>query len=388
MKTILALIIFSLFAQAPASADVGSIDLHTHVFMDQGIPWFRGSFNEALASKSWKTRFASQINPETLDKSGLQIVVAALYAFPLSTVSRRDAIRHQVASARTFVAGHPNWVLSRSSQETRAAIAQGKKVMVLSLEGADGVLETEADLHEFIDEDGICIVTPIHLSDDEVGGAAFLRSYHVFSDPFAALNPLQHGRDVNGILLNEKGLTRGGLALIKKLIARHVWIDLSHSSDLSQKAIAALLDEKSLPFLYTHTVLRKYYKAERGISPPQLKLVKKSGGIIGVLPSEEELAGTDPLLGFDAFMRQYDEFVDAFGSSSQVMIGSDFNGGVPHLRPTAGSGTSLDKIGLQNIAQEADLWTILKLRSKRAPSRFDEMLETFLRAWERVSKAN
>ena len=387
MKTIVALLLFCLSAQASALADVGSVDLHTHVFMDQGIPWFRGSFNEALASKSWKTRFASQINPETLDKSGLQIVVAALYAFPLSTVSRREAIRHQIASARTFVAGHTNWILARSSQEARAGIAQGKRIMVLSLEGADGVLETEADLHEFIDEDGICIVTPIHLSDDEVGGAAFLRSYHSFSDPFAILNPLQHGRDVNGVLLNEKGLTRGGLALIKKLIARHVWIDLSHSSDLSQKVIAALLEEKSLPFLYTHTVLRKYYRAERAISPPQLKLVKSSGGILGVLPSEEELAGTDPLQGFDAFSKQYDEFVDGLGSASQVMVGTDFNGGVPHLRPTVGSGTSLDKIGFQNISQEVDLWTVLRQRSTRAPSRFDELLETFLRAWERVAKS-
>ena len=52
--------------------------------------------------------------------------------------------------------------------------------MILALEGASGIIETDEDLAEFVDRDGIRIVTLIHLTDDEFGGAAFLKGYRKF----------------------------------------------------------------------------------------------------------------------------------------------------------------------------------------------------------------
>src|SRR5690606_26901719 len=124
---------------------------------------------------------------ETLRESGIRILVAALYAHPLMTWDLRDSIRRQIAQAERFVKENPEWVLVRDAIETRKVLAEGKRALILSLEGAAGILESEKDLHEFIDERGIRIVTLLHLIDDHFGGAAFLRGAAILANPWAAL---------------------------------------------------------------------------------------------------------------------------------------------------------------------------------------------------------
>src|SRR4051812_6206202 len=71
-----------------------TVELHAHLFMKEGMGWlFKGDFNGPLQAENWKSRFSSQANPETLEQSGLDIVVATLYAHPLFTWSLRDSIR-------------------------------------------------------------------------------------------------------------------------------------------------------------------------------------------------------------------------------------------------------------------------------------------------------
>src|SRR6185437_2718268 len=114
--------------------------------------------------------------PDALARSGLGIVVATLYAHPLFTYtvgkSLRDSIRAQIKLARKFVLGRPDWVIATEPDHASEALASGKHVMILALEGASGILESEQDFHEFIDEGGIRIVGPLHLTDDEFGGVA------------------------------------------------------------------------------------------------------------------------------------------------------------------------------------------------------------------------
>jgi microsomal dipeptidase-like Zn-dependent dipeptidase len=358
--------------------------------MKEGMTWaFRGGFNGPLQATSWSNRFSSQANPETVERSRVGVLVATLYAHPLFTLSLRDSIRRQLDQAEEFVKTHPQWIIARSAHEAIEARRQGKRIIILALEGASGILENESDLREFIDQRGVRIVTFLHLTDDEFGGVAFLPGFRILSSPIAFLRNLFLGVH-DPIWLNDQGLTEQGRAMARALIARKVWIDLAHASDVSQRNLIPMLREAGQPLLYTHTVLRRYLKAERAISDVQLEEVSETHGFIGLMPSEEMLAGTPvredhcPTGGLQALALQYNEVRQLIGPES-IALGSDYNGGIPHLRPTCGTGTSLDRDGLWNIGQVPELWQALTKAGAKTPSRLSSTIDRFLAAWSRVA---
>lgn len=400
MKKIL--ITLSLFSFLSFGGYSQEVELHSHAFMKHGLTFlFRGDFNSPLKAKSWKNLLSSKLNAETLNKSGIKIFVVALYAHPF-LVPRlkvspkkwvRESIRAQVKEARSFVKNNPNWVLATNPTEALKAYQEGKKIMILSVEGAHSLLETEKDLKEFIDELGISIVTVVHLIDTKFGGAAYMRGLRktLFSSRICAREIIE------GVKVNSKGITEKGLWLSKELIKRKVWIDLTHSSDHFQKDIIPLLEKAGQPLLYTHTALREYYKAERGLSKWAIKEMKRLGGIVGLVPSEEMLIDTPvpskhcPKTchkcegGIPALVTQYNQLAIEIGPSN-ISLGSDFNGGITHLRPSKCSHlTSLDnKKGLWSAAQYPEIWQAMKKLNATLPSSPSESSLQFLKSWQKV----
>jgi len=367
------------------------VDLHAHLFMNEGLTWiFRGDFfDEHLSATSWKNLLSSQANPKTLNESDVQIMVASLYAaHPILTPwGLKEAIRRQIAQAERFVRENPQWILAKSPQETELALAQGKRALILSLEGASGILKTDQDLKEFFDL-GIRIVTLLHLTDDEFGGCALIGG---FSGALVNFGPWFNSKklwsDGKSIRAHSQGLTSEGLDFAKKLIQQKIWIDLSHTSDESLKTLTPLLKEARQPFLYTHNALRKYAGVEREISLSQLQDVKETGGLVGVLPSPRFLRGTPlpphtPEGGIEAFVKHYNEIADIIGPEA-TMIGSDFNGAIPHLKPSKDTGTSLDEKGLWHVGQSKELLMAMQKKGAKLPPP-GHHIATFLKAWKRV----
>ncbi len=380
------------FGNKDSSENAGHIELHAHLFMKEGMGWtFRGHFDEPLEAKSWRDGFSSQANPETLNKSNLDITVVSLYAHPLFIRSLRGSIREQIALTKKFVTEHPQWAIATDPKMARKNLNEGKHVLILSLEGASGILENDEDLEEFIDRGGIRIVNLLHLTDDQFGGVAFLGGFKNLASPIALFRSffVRTFGDESGkrIRLNSHGLTEEGKVMAQKLIQRKVWLDLAHASDASQADLNSLLNAAGQRPLYTHTTLRKYYGAERGISSKQLEEVAKYRGIVGLMPSELMLEGTPSLVSncrgsIEAFATQYKEVAAVIGQNATVM-GSDINGGIPHLKPACLEGTSLKKEGLWNIGQTPYLWKALYLLGVATDS--DAMrraqVDRFLDAW-------
>jgi microsomal dipeptidase-like Zn-dependent dipeptidase len=371
-----------------------SVELHAHPFMHDGLrAVFRGDFHGPLAATSWKDKISSQVNAEALDRSGIRILVNSLYAHPVLSLGRHASIRRQLDESERFVAERKGWIIARSASEARAALERGKRVMILALEGAEGLVEAEADIAELIDRRGIRIVTFLHLTDDALGGVALFKGIQGFMSPGEWVTQLFSPRRDQGVRVNRSGLTEKGVALARTLIRRGVWLDLAHSSDASQRTLLELLREANHPALYTHTSLRAYKPQERSISAEQLEAARTTQGIVGLMPSEDMIGETPgPCApgcagacegGVAGLATQYREVASRIGGASTV-LGSDYNGGVRHLKPSCGTGTSLDREGLWNIGQVAELWKALRAHGAPVPERLGATVTRFLDAWSRV----
>jgi len=384
-----------------SSSAFANSELHSHLFMNEAMTWaFVGDFEGPLRAKDWQARLSSQANTEAVQRSGLKILVVSLYAHPLFRLDMRDGVRDQIAIAERFVATTPGWIIAHSPVEAERALKANQSVLVLSLEGALGVIETDADIDEFVVRRGIRIITPLHLTDDRFGGVAFLKAPLTFFNPFGLIRQIfrpLYGDE--GVRINDRGLSSQGFALIGKLLDRGVWLDLSHASDRSQEAILPLIEARGQPVLYTHTILRKYHGAERGVSARQLAAVARTQGVLGLMPAADYLNGVpEPSSGCfnraDAFVLQYQALTAVLGPQS-VMIGSDTNGGISHLPPNcaaAGAGTpgghspvnSVDREGYWNISQSRDLWQWLVGRKAAAFSTPEATVRHFIDAWKRA----
>src|SRR6185437_5164873 len=242
-------------------------------------------------------------------------------------------------------------------------------------------------------EGGIRIVGPLHLTDDEFGGVAFLGGWRALSDPLAWLEAVVHS-GFGGPWRNRSVLTEVGQAFIQQLLNRHVWIDLAHASDQSVTEMIPMIERAGQPLLYTHTALRSYYRAERGATPELLSQVARSGGIVGLMPSEDMLVAAPKSATCHSALyglaREYEQVAAIFHAAGQgsesIMMGSDYNGGIEHLSPagaSCGTGTSLDTQGLWNMGQIPELWTALKKLGAPVPVPLSGMVQKFLADWEK-----
>lgn len=394
----------------------GSVDLHNHAFMKQGMQYgFSGDFDEPLQTTHYKDRFRSAVNRETLEQSDLELMVVSLYAHPiLGKRDLRQSIREQIGRVRKWTAATQGsakpWTLARSAAQAREILAAGGHVVILSLEGADGILDTQEDLEEFIKGEGIRIVTLLHLIDDQYGGVAFLRGVRALATPIAFAREFLKGGFFGGLPLNRAGLSEKGAALATQLMKRGVWIDYAHASDASAQGLYPLSVKFQQPILMTHTTLRRYLGAERGVSDQQLQWIKETQGIIGLVPSEEFLEGTpnaqaDCQEGVSRYLFQWKEVARQVGSE-RVFLGSDFNGGIPHLAPDCKSPASsaspvhppIFPTGLYRVDQLPKLFQAIGSETSLPAAGSPDLspgssllgrsqLETFLSAWAKVERA-
>lgn len=367
------------------------IDLHNHLFMKQGLRIFRGGFfKNKIKAKHWKHRSKSQVNEELLNKSNLKLVVVALYATPIINGPVRKFANKQIDLAEKFVKRNPNWIIAKSSVEARKALNLGKRVLVLSLEGATGYIDSKKGFEDFYDR-GVRIVTLIHLVNDKIGGTSFRGGFRGWLS--LPQIPFCKERDPFGIKINCKGLNPYGLKLVNKMIDKGFWIDLTHSSDKLLEEVIPVMEAKKLPLLFTHTTLRKYKKTERTLSENHLNKVAKSDGIIGLLPSAEYLGKVGNCQGsVDSFQIHYNEMAKTL-PLDHIMIGSDVNGMVHHLKPrnhrrcpSPKISSKMDKKGFWNSSHHSDLYNSLGQLGSQTTDSLNH-IETFLNAWERVENA-
>lgn len=119
---------------------------------------------------------------------------------------------------------------------------------------------------------------------------------------------------------NSKGLTDFGKAVITEMERCGIVVDLSHASDrLFYDAVQAA----KRPFIATHSNSRSVYPHRRNLTDEQFKIIKDSGGIVGLnfhkyFLSDDNQSITDIV--------RHTEYFLSLGGENTIAIGSDFDG--------------------------------------------------------------
>jgi len=200
----------------------------------------------------------------------------------LTSLSKRDGALSLITSAKSlndFIA------LRRANPNQIAGL--------LSIEGAQALENELSNLERFY-KSGIRIIGLAHLFDTTYGGSA-------------------HGEQ-------QYGLTKQGKRLIREIDARHMIIDLAHSS---QAVFNDVMAQSDRAVIVSHTGVYATCPSPRNLTDSQLRQVAASGGLIGIGFWTQATCGNDVM----AITRSLRHAVSVVGID-HVALGSDMDGSV------------------------------------------------------------
>ena len=387
----------------PALAEpvVGYADLHIHLAAHLAVPVY-GEGLEATAPPDLTYRhglrpslFASQ-----LAESDVTVYVSLAYANPFFTAfeshaSMKARIERQLDYVEAFAARHADrYTWARTPAEARAAIGAGRSVIVHGIEGATKILDAPADAAYWASR-GVAVVTPVHLADNRLGGS------NCMSGSLALLNVPGCWRE--GLAPRAHGLSPRGVDLVGALVDAGVVIDLAHASPATFDGLLDVVNERGGAPVYTHVVAQAVRGEPAEVTDDQLRRIYAVGGLVGVTANHRSIspkpALEDPPAGYcrgsvDDLRLQWDHVVGVV-PGQPVAWGSDFQGGVTHIRPKYGplgctdarpDGAALsafDTLGLAHAGLVPPMFgELVAGGSDRGP--LDASAERFLQSWERA----
>ena len=379
------------------------LDLHAHLDMKPGMgPGLIGDFTSPIKVQQWDSRLKTKASMFSLTSDRApQLIVMSLYGHPW--LSRpfhfefennvKAALEQEYLNIVHFVTEHSKtWSIAKSAKEARDALQNKKHVIVLSIEGAFGAFETEEDYLKWIDERGVAIVTPFHLTEDRFGGTAFMHwKVAFFNTPLSFLESvfMTGGTCLRSFCKSPMGIKPDGRTLTQNLMTHKVWIDLSHANDMETSELLPEFKAHKLPILITHTGLREIYPAERAVSPGTIVYLSKNGGMIGLIPSDDfllELApGKSCYSGLEELKAEFQRVGNAVGFE-KVTLGTDINAPLRGLSPSCNhaSGGAIKSVLEQKGFFDYEDFTDLTAYLSPEPHWNEQVLDEFLKNWERV----
>lgn len=394
----------------------GQVDWQAHPAMHLPWPMYGKGLTERQPYLTFKHQFRQTVYAPGLRASGVRIFLAAAMAAERAKnpTQARRLILEQLAYVERFVAEHPDdFALARTPAEARRILGTtDKMVLVHSIEGGRKILTQPGDAAFWADQ-GVALMTLIHLLDDELGGAAVNRSWNGALVNGAGARKRRQGAP--------RGLTERGRAAIAELGAAGILVDLTH---MSPQSVAESLDRTAalgMGPVITHGKLWSITQDERAFTDDQIVEIYRQGGSFNLilngavldphLPSLPVPAGHCPgtLDSFALHHRALRALLE--GRADEALSGdfdaadpvpehvrlasgwaSDWNGWTDHSKPKVGPGRCLetvpdpqeiDLLGLAHPGLLPQHWARLAAQGVDL-SATEHAAEQFLRMWERA----
>jgi len=339
----------------------------------------------------------------------------------------RRSVEQEYQELLAFVHEHSkSFAIAKNAREARAILKENKTVLVLSLEGAWGTLETAEDFQRWIEDRGVAIVTPVHLTPDDLGGNALMGIVVGLAN--STVDFIKSAWSTRGACLKNfcksmEGFTSKGEHTLDELLTRQVWIDFAHSNEIEVKSMiekferetpanapGAKKNGKSLPLLVTHTQHRDYFPYERALGEPEISYIHQHDGIVGIIPTQYMMPlalknaktqamkthpgeGAPCISGLEVFRSTIFRMIEVLGSTDRVTLGSDINAPLDGLSPLCENSTSSEKNselfslghhGFYTYSQWNALTQFISPPQKDKTSWADATLEHFLKLWAQV----
>ena len=280
------------------------VDTHTHstTFLPKVAA---GAYHAVLRGRPRDVTFAD------VGTAGVHAIVAKAVGDPVVTRwhlrSPWQAVQNQLAGIRDEAAG-AGARLVRTTGEIRAAAADGTLAVLLGLEGADAV-GTDLGLLAQLARDGVRVIVPVHLGDNDIGTTCL--PWQRYVGPL----PVRRRRT--------PGLTSFGVELVKAMNELGVVVDGSHADE---PTLLGMVEHSSAPVICSHAGARAVSPFERYLSDDAIRAVAATGGLVGLWPYFTRGRGTPT---FDAVVDHARHVADLVGPE-HLCLGTDMNG-VPGL---------------------------------------------------------
>jgi len=279
------------------------VDTHTH--STTIVPSLAGGLYRAVVRG-----YPENMTFADVHAAGVHAIVAKAVGDPIVTRwhlrSPFQAVLKQLAAiARELEAAGGRPV--GTARGVRQAAADGVLAVILGLEGADCV-GTDLGLLSRLADDGVRVVVPVHLGDNQIGTTCLPWQKYV--------GPLPVRRQ-------EVGLTAFGVEFVRAANDLGVVIDGSHADE---PTLLAMIEHSSAPVICSHAGAQAVSSFERYLSDEAIRAVAGTGGVIGLWPYFMRGKGTPTLEALAAHARHIADLVGA----EHVCLGTDMNG-VPGL---------------------------------------------------------
>lgn len=323
---------------------------------------------------TYKHAYTQVVHDDFIRKSGVQVIFTAAYA---KGMQGRKTIVKQLDYIEGFVKKYnAHYALCKTPAEVYEAVNNNKIAIVQSIEGAHKLIKRKEDAL-FWSSRGVALITPIHLSDQEFGGASILKGWK-------GLLINQVGILKNIFCPNKRGLSNKGRNAIKWIAEAGIMVDLSHMSKQSSTEAIKILEALKVPPVVTHGHIYSLRLNDAGISDSSLTRIYSLGGILGIGLNYEQ---TDPHKNFtlpenycpgtiDGFIIHYNYLTELLRKNgiadNSIAIGwaSDWNGFVNHLKPKYG------KDGCEDASSYKGIYTDYAVNGITSPASMNEFFGT------------
>jgi membrane dipeptidase len=276
-------------------------DLHVHPSLN-AFYLRRDLGQRLLPPRAWNP-LRQQLDLPRAIEGGLRVLTNCAYAPSVLPVGAFRAAMGGFDAIERLCERHPSLAqVAVRRGELREVLKAGKLAVVHAAEGAHHI-ERSLEKLERLAMRGLRYLTLTHFVHNGIAEPARLP-----------------GRPFFSVLRGAPGLTPLGERVVRRCEDLGVLVDVTHCSD---RSFADVLSLASKPVLATHTGFRRFAPVERNLSDEQLKLVARSGGVVGVISWRA-------LLGGPTIESMADAIVHAalVAGAAHVGIGTDFDGWV------------------------------------------------------------